>query len=189
MPVTKEQLEDRKKELRPDIDYDVFKDSYVRYVGYTNEIGEAMRPVIPRLFVNASYAVAIGYALADTVHKGSLAYKNGQKKDLTPSQCWRLACDSAGYTAVWQTLASVVVPPFFIHKMVNFSRYLLRNHTSLPQSTRRWISVGCGIGIIPLIIHPIDYSVHWFMENSYNPVSARYLLFDRIEPDRQEEWL
>lgn len=42
--------------------------------GYANEIGEAFRPVIKKIFVHASYAVAISYVLADTADKSKKQY-------------------------------------------------------------------------------------------------------------------
>ena len=49
--------------MRVKKDYDVFKDSWLRYCGYANEVGEAFRPIIPRSLVFATYAIASIYAL------------------------------------------------------------------------------------------------------------------------------
>lgn len=54
---------------------DPFKDSLWRFLGYANEVGEALRPLVPVGFVWATYAVAIGYAAADTYDKASYEYK------------------------------------------------------------------------------------------------------------------
>jgi hypothetical protein len=35
-----------------------------RYLAYSSDVGEAFRPVVPPAMVNASYAVAVGYACA-----------------------------------------------------------------------------------------------------------------------------
>jgi fission process protein 1 len=48
---------------------DILRDTYWRYLGYTNELGESLRPLVPRAFVNATYGVAGMYVLADTVTK------------------------------------------------------------------------------------------------------------------------
>ena len=49
---------------------DIYRDSLLRYLGYANEVGEAFRPLVPVELVYASYVLAIGYILADTVDKG-----------------------------------------------------------------------------------------------------------------------
>jgi hypothetical protein len=61
---------DRKQE------YDIFKDSPIRYLGYSNEIGEAFRPLISRRLVAFSYLIEIIYFFSDTFHKGHKAYTN-----------------------------------------------------------------------------------------------------------------
>ncbi|VVC97830.1 unnamed protein product [Leptidea sinapis] len=48
---------------------DFFRDTWVRYLGYANEVGESFRPLIPVKVVRASYAVAFAYGLADTADK------------------------------------------------------------------------------------------------------------------------
>lgn len=55
-------------------EYDVFKQSLLRYAGYANELGEAFRPLIPSWIVASSYVVAFGYAAGDAVDKGTLCY-------------------------------------------------------------------------------------------------------------------
>jgi len=54
---------------------DPFKDSLWRFLGYANEVGEALRPLVPVGFVWATYAVAIGYAAGDTYDKASYEYE------------------------------------------------------------------------------------------------------------------
>lgn len=44
------------------------------FIGYTNEVGEAFRSIVPKSVVWSSYVVACGYVLADTIHKGLHVY-------------------------------------------------------------------------------------------------------------------
>ncbi|KAI8441823.1 hypothetical protein MSG28_005509 [Choristoneura fumiferana] len=39
---------------------DMYRDTWVRYLGYANEVGEAFRPVVPARVVAYSYAIAFG---------------------------------------------------------------------------------------------------------------------------------
>lgn len=54
--------------------HDPFKHSAWRFLGYANEVGEALRPLVPAPLVWATYAVAIGYAAGDTYHKANQTY-------------------------------------------------------------------------------------------------------------------
>ena len=54
---------------------DPFKDSLWRFLGYANEVGEAVRPLVPVGFVWSTYVIAIGYAAADTYDKASYEYE------------------------------------------------------------------------------------------------------------------
>jgi len=39
------------------------------FAGYSNEIGESFRPLVPKSLVAASYGMAIGYVCTDTFDK------------------------------------------------------------------------------------------------------------------------
>ena len=52
---------------------DLWRDTKVRYLGYANEVGEAFRPIAPRL-VRPSYAVAFAYVFGDTYDKSTKAH-------------------------------------------------------------------------------------------------------------------
>ena len=54
---------------------DIFKDTPIRFFGYTNEFGEAFRPLLPKWVVLATYGVSFLYAAADTAHKANSAYQ------------------------------------------------------------------------------------------------------------------
>lgn len=60
-------------------EFDIYRDSKLRYCGYANEIGESFRPVIPKVFVHLSYAVAVMYVLAEC---GDKSWKMYNVRDL-----------------------------------------------------------------------------------------------------------
>ena len=50
-----------------------------------------------------------------------------------------------------------------------FSPMLLRSYQIIPKvplNTRKWLTTFVGLGMIPLIIHPIDNGVHYVMDKS-----------------------
>ena len=47
---------------------DLYRDTPVRLLGYTNEVGESFRYIVPG-FVKPSYGISFAYVLADTRDK------------------------------------------------------------------------------------------------------------------------
>lgn len=45
------------------------------FIGYSNEVGEALRPVIPKKVVHLSYGIAIAYVIGDCIDKTMQTYK------------------------------------------------------------------------------------------------------------------
>ena len=76
----------------------------IRYLGYSNEIGEAFRPVFPWLVV-PSYIVAISYMFYDCYSKS----KNSKSKIVKFVD-----------TLIWQIFATILIPSYVIHKIVYF---------------------------------------------------------------------
>jgi hypothetical protein len=48
---------------------DLYRDTALRYLGYSNEVGEAFRPLVGNLAANLTYVVAVGYVVADSIDK------------------------------------------------------------------------------------------------------------------------
>jgi Ca2+-binding EF-hand superfamily protein len=61
-------------------EYDIWRDSLLRYLGYSNELGEALRPVLPAAYL-ASYCLAFAYVFADSIDKGGRADKKKRLRD------------------------------------------------------------------------------------------------------------
>ena len=53
-------FETRDFNYRPPPPVDIYRDTYVRYMGYANELGEAFRPNFPKM-VLPSYGVSFTY--------------------------------------------------------------------------------------------------------------------------------
>ena len=53
---------------------DIWRDSPVRLLGYTNEIGESFRYIFPRLY-RPSYILALAYCYGDVQDKAYKTYK------------------------------------------------------------------------------------------------------------------
>lgn len=146
-------------------DYNIFRDSWVRYLGYANEVGESFRYQVPKL-VGPTYLVAFGYCVADAVTTGQKTYNFANKEqESNPTLDAGIATID---TLLWQSLASVCLPGFAIHQLVKGTRYVLqRVPITVPVVATTWLPTCIGLGSIPLIIHPIDTFVDTIMDNSY----------------------
>lgn len=122
-------------------EFDPLRDGPLRFLGYTNELGEAFRPLVPSPLVWASYGVALMYVAVDTADKYRRAADEapprpaldptsgpileGASKAIPvppadPSEARRrTAALTAVDTVIWQLLASVTIPGYLIHQTVH----------------------------------------------------------------------
>lgn len=144
--------------------------------GYANEFGEAFRTHIPRLIYLGSYGVASTYCLADSIHKGRCCYQ--ESSNLNSYLQKRKAIETMVEAAVWQGLASVIIPGFTINRICAASRFTLKRCArTMPPHAQMWVTTFVGLSAIPVIIKPID---RWVALNTVNArISAQgsYLIF------------
>ncbi|KAG8327988.1 mitochondrial fission process protein 1-like [Homalodisca vitripennis] len=149
------------------MDADVFRDSPARYLGYTNEVGEAFRVVLPTKAVWFTYGVASGYVACDAVDKGFRVFTGWPGED--PEGRTRLTLLKTVDALVWQSLASVIVPGFTINRLCWGTRTMLVKGVRLPGHVGKYMSVAVGLGAIPFIIKPIDRVIDHFMDLVVRP--------------------
>uniref|UniRef100_A0A1A8D1T5 Mitochondrial fission process protein 1 n=1 Tax=Nothobranchius kadleci TaxID=1051664 RepID=A0A1A8D1T5_NOTKA len=141
---------------------DIYRDTWVRFLGYANEVGESFRALVPVSLVWGSYAVSTMYVTADAVDKGrKAAVAHGDN----PGRTTRVAVAVVD-TFVWQALASVIIPGFTINRLCAGSLYLLGRTTKWPLPVRKWTTTAIGLSAIPFIITPIDRSVDFLLDSS-----------------------
>lgn len=129
---------------------DFWRDTPARFLGYTNEVGEAFRPQVPR-FVIPSYIIALSYCLGDTISKTAQVYRLEAEFN---AKC----CETGVETFIWQTLASVLIPGFTINRIVAGTQWAISKdvRNKLPQSVKLYGATAVALLSIPLIVHPID---------------------------------
>ncbi|KAE8634036.1 hypothetical protein XENTR_v10002180 [Xenopus tropicalis] len=135
---------------------DLYRDTWVRYLGYANEVGEAFRALVPKALVWASYGVATAYVTADAADKGKKAANSSRESPDRTKQITVAVVD----TFIWQALASVAIPGFTINRICAASLYLMGQVTRWPLPARKWATTAVGLSAIPIIITPIDRWVH-----------------------------
>ncbi|XP_058449819.1 mitochondrial fission process protein 1 [Malaya genurostris] len=141
---------------------DLYRDTPVRYLGYANEVGEAFRPLIKKIFVHASYGVSISYVLADTADKSIKQYEKPVALGGGP----RGAAIATGDTLIWQMFASVIIPGYTINRICWVSKKALEKG-KVKGPLRKWVPTAIGLLAIPFIIHPIDRGVDFVMDETY----------------------
>nr|XP_044988727.1 mitochondrial fission process protein 1 isoform X1 [Jaculus jaculus] len=142
---------------------DLYRDTWVRYLGYANEVGEAFRSLVPAAVVWLSYGVSGSYVVADAIDKGKKAGEQMPSPAADRSTRMTVAVVD---TFVWQALASVAIPGFTINRVCAASLYVLGTATRWPVAVRKWTTTVLGLLTIPVIIHPIDRSVDFLLDSS-----------------------
>ncbi|CRL05545.1 CLUMA_CG018260, isoform A [Clunio marinus] len=149
-------MTDNSKTLKKE--YDIYRDSLLRYLGYSNELGESFRPLIKKSYVHASYAVAIAYVFADTADKSLKSYE----KDKNLIKSVKIGSD----VVIWQMLASVMIPGFTINRICWTVGKGLK-YSKFKHPLGKWIPTIVGLLSIPLIIRPIDRGVDFLMDETF----------------------
>lgn len=142
---------------------DIFRDTPVRLLGYTNEVGEAFRSLVHVNVVRLSYAVASAYVVADTADK---VVKSDKVKCPDANAHRNKLLNTAVDTLVWQALASVIIPGFTINRVCALSLFMLKRYSHLSLNACKWTTTGIGLGCIPFIVSPIDHGVHVLMDKT-----------------------
>mmetsp|Transcript_5865 Transcript_5865/g.7612 ORF Transcript_5865/g.7612 Transcript_5865/m.7612 type:complete len:316 (-) Transcript_5865:171-1118(-) len=147
--------------------FDVWRDSPLRYAGYANEVGEAFRFRLPKLLI-PSYGVAVLYVMGDTFDKTKKAMKTG----MPTNDVLKISTDAF----LWQFLASVAIPGFVINRSVFLSQKLINKYSNglkvgggLHPFIRLWVPTLFGLSLIPFIIHPIDHGVNTLFDRIIRP--------------------
>ncbi|KAM9118538.1 mitochondrial fission process protein 1 [Pangshura tecta] len=148
--------------MGPPAETDLYRDTWLRYLGYANEVGESFRAIVPVSLVWASYGVATTYVMADAIDKGKKAALAHEHDVGKTTQVAVAVVD----TFVWQALASVAIPGFTINRICAASLYFLGTMTHWPLPIRKWMTTAIGLSAIPVIIKPIDRSVDFLMDSS-----------------------
>ncbi|KAL4125707.1 hypothetical protein PRIC2_009288 [Phytophthora ramorum] len=78
-------------------------------------------------------------------------------------------------TLAWQTMVSVVIPGLTINRVVALSCVAVQRAAKNSPVVRRWAPTAIGLGVIPLIIHPIDSFVDAAMDKSLRRWSKDFL--------------
>ncbi|CAK9079081.1 unnamed protein product [Durusdinium trenchii] len=126
--------------------------SSTRYIAYSSDVGESLRPVLRLWQVNFTYGIAGLYVLGETVMAG---YKQ------------RVAAACA-HSFLFQMLASLALPAVIIHTVVHQVQHALERPrlVSYPKLMRYGPScIGLGlVPFMPLLDPPCEWVVDYLFE-------------------------
>ncbi|KAJ1627722.1 mitochondrial 18 KDa protein-domain-containing protein [Pavlovales sp. CCMP2436] len=146
---------------------DIWRDSPLRLVGYSNEVGEAFRPLISRTAVHGSYALAFAYVIGDAADKASKAGQKAKAQGEPPAlQMLTTAADVIS----WQTIASVAVPGMIINRVVALAGFAFRRAGRPPG----WGPTFIGLATVPLIVKPIDHATDLLLDMTLRPAIEQF---------------
>jgi fission process protein 1 len=138
-----------------------------RYLAFTSDFGEALRPVVRSSIVTGTYAIALGYCVVDVAFEAHKLRERGYKTEKNiPMSMTQCIVERSAFQAV----ASLAVPAFIIHSSVSVGRKLFARIGRF----QKWGPSLLGLSIIPLLPlyldEPVEHGVEAFFEN-YGPWS------------------
>ncbi len=131
-----------------------------RYLAFTSDFGEALRPVVSPRIVTGSYVVAIGYCVADV---GWEAYKLHDSGYLTPKGTEMSLAQCIVERATFQAIASIAAPFAIIHTAVSMTKKVVNKLGRF----QRWGPSIVGLSLIPLFPMYVDHPTEHFLENFF----------------------
>jgi mitochondrial fission process protein 1 len=138
-----------------------------RYLAFTSDFGEALRPVVSARLVSGSYAVAFGYCFVDVGYEAYKHVKRGYVTEkLEPQPLTQVVVERAAF----QALASLALPAFLIHSTVSVAKKVCARIGRF----QRWGPSIAGLAFIPLLPlyldEPVEHAIEWSFHR-YGPWS------------------
>uniref|UniRef100_A0A6V3UCH0 Mitochondrial fission process protein 1 n=1 Tax=Lotharella globosa TaxID=91324 RepID=A0A6V3UCH0_9EUKA len=131
-----------------------------RYVAYSSDIGESMRPIVHPRVVTALYGVTWAYVFGDVAHAGYIeSTSGGSNTEIARTMI---------FTLTFQSIASVLIPSVIIHQAVHFSQHGLENMKA-PAAVRRYGAAVVGLALIPGMPY-IDEPIEHLIEQGFDYV-------------------
>lgn len=130
-----------------------------RYLAFTSDVGEALRPVMRSAIVTATYGVAAAYCFADVGWETYKVTKTGKNEKGHPCTPLQMAVERSTF----QVVASLVGPAIIIHTSVDFAKWA----TAKMKRFQRWGPSVFGLAIIPLLPMYLDEPAEHAIEYAF----------------------
>lgn len=130
--------------------------SNVRYLGYSSDIGESMRPVLDPKHVRLFYGITWAYVFADVLFQGHKEHSKGRETAVVQRKMVE--------TLTFQSLASVALPTLIIHQVVHGAQKLLA--TSANLRLIKYGPMAAGFACLPLLPY-LDEPAEHLIEQAF----------------------
>eukprot|EP00397_Hematodinium_sp_SG-2012_P052355 GEMP01061840.1.p1 GENE.GEMP01061840.1~~GEMP01061840.1.p1 ORF type:complete len:197 (+),score=32.45 GEMP01061840.1:250-840(+) len=144
-----------------------------RYLAFSSDVGEAVRPVVSPALVNATYALTASYIAGDVAYSG---YTEAYDKKSSRAKVY----DTIARVTTFQLIASLALPFLLIHGGVNATQKLLRRAAVTSPRMLAWTPSAVGLGMIPLMPYTIDHPVEAAIEHAFDT-------YDPFQCQKQEK--
>lgn len=136
-----------------------------RYLAFTSDLGEALRPVVSRTIVNLTYGISAGYCVCDVAYAAyELKQRNGISPTGEPMSMTQLVVERS----VFQLVASLLIPALLVHKTVDLGHMI----TKKIGRFQRWGPSIAGLAVVPFLPlyldEPIEHAIEHVFHN-YGP--------------------
>ena len=154
----------------------------IRYAAYSSDVGEALRPVIPRWAVNSFYGISFGYVGGDVAYSGWLEKERGSSDMMIARQCTE--------TTLFQLVASLAIPTAVIHTVVHQTHSALKKWPKAPAPLARWGPSAAGMicmPFLPLVDEPVEHATEYLFDQVWPAEKGwRRRHEDHLEEHRSE---
>lgn len=146
---------------------DPLTSSGLRYLGFVNDVGEACKAFLPKPLYYGSYAITGGYGLTAVLYSRARFQQQLIKDNVAPEKHASLLMRETIDTSLWHLFATFMVTPYLIHQSKKVSIAALAK-TSMSQAMKtKILPSAIGLGLIPVLVPPIDNFFHWTLNNLY----------------------
>lgn len=131
-----------------------------RYLAYTSDVGEAVRPIVYPNVVKAAYGISFLYVGYDIGNHGYQSYKRDDSKSTTVK--------IVAERTLFQGLSSLLLPAITIHSVVHTAKSQLIKMKAKPGMIR-WGPSVLGLSTLPLLPilfdEPVEHCLKQLFKN------------------------
>ncbi|ORX63133.1 hypothetical protein DM01DRAFT_1278165 [Hesseltinella vesiculosa] len=155
-----------------------------RYLAYTSEVGEAVRPIAHPNLVRAAYAVSWTYVLGDVGYEGYKAHHRG-----AVSEEWSGGSNAeVGVTVVkrgvFQSIASMLLPALTVHTTVKYTSKAFKDVKNV--KIRTWGPTMLGLAVIPVLPYLFDEPMEHVIDSLFEPIEKKVKAMEQIVTDEKK---
>ncbi|SCV67532.1 BQ2448_5143 [Microbotryum intermedium] len=151
-----------------------------RYLAYTSDVGESVRPIVNPKVVTGAYGVSWAYLVGDVAYEGYKARlrANEHCPEAVPTVVGLNVAKRAIFqrcvrSAMSPIVASMLFPSLTIHAIVRYTAIAVKKANVKSIAVRRWLPSALGLGFIPALPFIFDEPVEHVVEAGFDRLEAK----------------